>query len=108
MSAFRRYQPLVRFGRYYRLTDNMTDREKAAWMFVARDGSEALLTWVTRDCHDNEPIQYVRCRGLEADALYRDEETGTVLSGAALMHQGLPIPRHFGEYTAKQIHLLRV
>ena len=108
IRTFRRYQPLMLQGDYYRLTDNMADREKAAWMFVSPDKSEALVTWVTRDAHDNPAAQFVTCRGLDPEALYRDEATGEARTGAALMRMGLLIPRSKGEYTARQIHLLRV
>ena len=55
---------------------------------------------------------YVKLRGLEEEASYRLSLVGQkeemVLSGAALMHAGLPIPPAKGDYCAWQIHLVRI
>ena len=83
----------------------MADRDVSAWMIAAKDGSEALVTWVTRDVHDNPNVETIRCRGLRPDAVYVDEYTGESWTGAALMYQGLPVPRHRGEYLSRQYRL---
>ena len=65
---------------------------------------------------------YVKLRGLQEEASYRirlagnagkagaEKEDGkeAVLTGAALMHAGLPIPAARGDYCAYQIHLVRI
>ena len=68
---------------------------------------EALVSIVTLDIHDNAPIRYIRLKGLDAEAVYRDAQSGQTCTGAALMYAGLPVPKHRGEYVAWQIHLIR-
>ena len=104
---FKRWQHLMQDGLYFRLTDGLDNREEAAWMLTAKDRSEALLSIVTLDIHDNAPIRYIRLKGLDAEAVYRDTYSGQTCTGAALMYAGLPVPKHRGEYVAWQIHLLR-
>ena len=105
--TFRGLRRLTLEGDYYRLTDCVTDRDASAWMIVSKDRSEALLTWVTRDVHDNMAVLPIRARGLDPEAVYEDEATGESWTGAALMYQGVIIPRHRGEYSVRQYHLLR-
>lgn len=104
---FKRWCHLNFDGLYFRLTDVNTNREEAAWMLVAPDKSEALITIVTLDIHDNAPIRYIRCKGLDRTAVYYEEQSGQRYTGAALMHAGIPVPKHRGEYVAWQIHLTR-
>ncbi len=107
IQDFKKYWDLLHNGRYYRLTDAVKDRQKAAWMMVSEDKQEALLNIIRLDIHGNDPTTLVRCRGLQSDAIYVDE-SGKRYSGAALMAMGFPVPRESGEYNAWQIHLVRV
>lgn len=107
VADFKRWQHLMQEGQYYRLTDCMENHEEAAWMLVAGDKSEALLSIVTLDTHDNAPVRYVRCKGLEPEAVYRDAQSGKCYTGAALMYAGIPVPFCRKEYMAWQIHLTR-
>ena len=43
--------------------------------------------------------------GLDESALYKEQATGRIYSGAALMHGGMPLPAEFGEYRAISIIL---
>lgn len=108
IADFKRFWPLLHNGLYYRLTDCTQNREEAAWMMVAPDGSEALLNLVTLNTHCNAPVRYLFCRGLQPDARYRSAESGEEYSGAALMYAGLPVPQVPGEYNAWQMHFVRV
>ncbi len=106
IADYYKYNALVRDGLYYRLTDPMKNREFAAWEIAAEDGTEAVVTIVTLDTHCNSPVNYVRFKGLKADAVYRDENSGKSYSGAALMSAGYPIPVIPGEYNAFVLHLI--
>ena len=83
----------------------MEDLEAAAWMFVSEDKREALLTVVSLDTHANEPPAYIRLKGLHAMKNYLVENYGTIVSGNVLMHVGLAVPFHSGEYHAWQYYL---
>jgi alpha-galactosidase len=104
----RKYWNLTHEGRYFRLTNPMEDTEVAAWAFVAEDKSEALLSVVLLGSHCNAPINYVRLKGLEEKALYREEASGKEYSGSALMHAGLPLPMLWGEHLSKQLHFTKL
>ena len=52
-------------------------------------------------------VNYVQLRGLDESALYKEQTTGRIYSGAALMHGGMPLPAEFGEYRAYQYHFVR-
>lgn len=118
IETFKKHWELLHNGLFYRLTDVMQNKQEAAWMTVAEDGSEALVNIVVLDITGNGPNRFVRCMGLTPGANYLDEESGTVYSANALMTQGLPMPivKHprWGfpvapfEYDAFQIHLSKV
>lgn len=108
IETFKKHWELLHSGLYYRLTDVMKNPMEAAWMTVARDGSEALVNAVTLNVIGNGPNRFIRCAGLTPGANYRDAESGSVYSANALMSQGLLIPGTLGEYEAYQLHLCRV
>lgn len=107
IEDFKQYWDVLHNGSYYRLTDAVNDRRKAAWMMVSQDKREALVNIVSLDNHGNDSAVLIRLRGLEASASYRDD-TGRTYSGAALMAMGLPMARELGEYRAWQIHLTKI
>jgi alpha-galactosidase len=108
IADFHKYSHLIHNGDYYRLTCSLEDTQLAAWEFVARDKSEALLNAVTLDTHGNPLTQYIRCKGLNPDVRYAVEGTKMVLSGKALMNAGIPVPYMAGEYQSWQVHLIQV
>ena len=107
VENYKKYWDLLHNGLYYRLTDADKSKGVAAWSFVARDKSETLVNIVTVDGFCNSPVPFVRVKGLDAAAIYVDEETGAEYSGQGLDQIGLPVPLKFGEYNAYQIHLVR-
>ena len=58
-----------------------------------------------QEVRGNMPTCYVKLKGLDADVLYRDTESGRKYYGSALMRAGLPIPAGMGEYRAYQAEL---
>ena len=84
VRQYKKYEELIRQGRYYRLSNPFTDNY-AAWMFAAEDKSRALFNIVMLENHSNMEISVVKLKGLEADAVYEDEKSGRRYDGAALM-----------------------
>jgi alpha-galactosidase len=95
---------LIQKGTYYRLS-NPFEGHCGAWMFVSEDKEEALLNIVMLEIHGNMTDTYVKCKGLDSDAVYEDAASGRCYSGAALMKAGLPMPVCMGEYPAYQMFL---
>ncbi len=106
IGQYRKYAGLIGRGDYYRLSNPFRD-EIAAWLFVSEDRGRALLSVVMLEVHGNMTVNYVKLKGLEADSIYEDTESGRCYYGSALMEAGLAMPIELGEYRAYQIELKR-
>lgn len=107
-ELFRKYYPIIFEGDYYRLSNPFEVGNMTAWQHVTKDKKESLLSVVVTNLTCNGPQEYVRAKGLVADAMYQVNDGEQVLSGAALMHAGLPIDREVPEYSAFQFYLKQV
>lgn len=101
IRTYRKYEPLVSQGDYYRLSNPFQDAY-AAWMFVSGDRREVLLSVVLLEIHGNMTVNYVRLKELLPDAVYEEAGTGRCYYGVALMQAGIPIPVEMGDYRAYQ------
>ncbi len=92
VQAYHDSYDLVRNGDLYRLISPFDNPYRAAWEIVSPDKTQAMVTLVTmrREMHAH---LIVKLRGLKRDALYRNEQTGEVCSGALLMNAGLEMSR---------------
>lgn len=108
IQDFHKYWDVIHNGEYYRLTDPTVRKDVAAWQFVSEDKRESLINLVTLDTHGNAPVPYVKASGLAPEKAYRDDKTGKVYTGAALMYAGIPVPQAMGEYLAYQMYLEEV
>ena len=106
IEDYKKYWNLIHNGTYYRLHNPLTNHELAAWEFTSEDKNECLLNIVTLTTHANAPVNYVKCKGLHPDKMYRNEKDNQIYNGNALMHAGLPIAIEPGEYRGIQIHLM--
>lgn len=104
---YKRYEPLIRTGDYYRLSCPQTD-EIGAWAFVSPDREKVLLNVVMLKKHGNMTINYVKLQGLDPDKIYQDQNYRRSYSGSALMEAGLPLPIESGEYLAYQFYLREI
>lgn len=107
VRQYKEWEMLIRKGRYYRLSDPFT-AAYTAWMSVSENKDRALASVVMLKMHGNMPVSYVKMRGLEPGALYRDAGNGECYYGADLMEAGLPMPVEQKEYPAYQIELVRL
>ena len=106
ITQYKRWEELIRRGRYYRLSDPFA-AAYTAWMFVSKDRDRALLSVVMLEMHGNMTVSYVKLKGLDAVSVYRDAESGRRYYGADLMEAGLPMPVEQKEYPAYQIELIK-
>ena len=107
VEAYQRYAGLIMDGDYYRLNELEDGKDYSAWMFAAKDGSEALVNLVFTHTRANSAFPHVRLRGLIPEAEYRLEGEKRVFSGAALMYAGYSFPQAWGDYDACQLHFTR-
>jgi len=106
VKDYRRYAELIAQGDYYRLTELGDDTDYTAWMFVSKDGSEALVNFVMVHVRANGPFPFIKLQGLLPEANYRLEGTDRIYTGAALMHGGFSFPQMRGDYSAMQLHFM--
>ena len=106
VAVFKKYASLIQNGKYYRLSDPFS-ADYTAWMMVAEDGSEALLSAVITNERSNPLPHYVRLAGLEPNTFYHNDTLGQTYSSDALMNVGLPLPNIMNQYAAYQWHLTR-
>ena len=76
-----------------------------AWMFASPERDRALVSIVCTHVRANGPFPLVRLQGLDPDRMYRREDTGETLSGAALMYGGISFPQFHGDWPAAQVYL---
>ena len=103
ITAFHRYETLIAGGDYYRLDEEEGDC--TAWMFASPERDRALVSIVCTHVRANGPFPLVRLQGLDPDRMYRREDTGETLSGAALMYGGISFPQFHGDWPAAQVYL---
>lgn len=105
IEKFKKYNPLVRTGDQYRIGNIFENNMWDAWIFVAKDKSEALLTVVQVLGRPNYPSRVFKLKGLDPERVYLVEEQGLKLSGRTLMNAGLPIEM-YGDFTSKTFHIV--
>ena len=103
IASFHRFEKLAAGGDYYRLDE--AEGDYTAWMVVSPDGGEALVSAVATRVRANGPFPWIRLQGLDPDRVYRREDTGERLTGAALMYGGISFPQFAGDYPAVQVYL---
>ncbi len=86
-------------GVYTRLLNPFENEGRAAWQFTD-DKTVIVCVYVDHQQPNPQPHR-VKLAGLDAEALYVDEEHGITASGAALMNLGLIMPSHGGDYATK-------
>jgi alpha-galactosidase len=104
IKTFRRFRPILAKGDYYRLVETGETADYTAWMTVSPDRREALVCLVGTHVRANAAFPYIRLKGLDPERLYRAEETGETVSGAALMYGGYSYMPLSGDYPAVLTH----
>lgn len=99
-------RPLVQFGVLHRLLNPFQSNE-AAWIYVAQDGSEAVVFYFKVLAQPAAPIRILHLRGLDPAAEYRDLESGKTFGGDELLSVGLTVPVKSGDFTSQFWHLKR-
>ena len=103
IEMFKKYNPLIRTGDQYRIGNVFEDNMWDAWMFVAKDKSEAVFTFVQVLGRPNYRSRRIKLKGLDPAKRYKDHETGEVHSGAALMNCGINVSIH-GDFASKVVY----
>lgn len=109
-------QDLICEGDYYRLAGGAEGAASTAWVLVAPDRTEILLSFVLVNPTANPKPNHIRLKGLNPNARYQVEwadfhgckaklphDSGRTFPGAALMYGGYTLPILIGDYPSVQI-----
>ena len=92
VAAYRRIRPIVQRGRLHRLK-GLDDGNEYAWMHVSEDGARAVACYVRTRMTPNSIPRRLRLSHLDAQSLYRIDESDIVRTGAELMNVGLALDK---------------
>ncbi len=111
IALYKRYESLIREGDYYRIASYRENHSYDCYSVVAKDGSEALITYVQVLARPNARRRCLRIRGLEADGDYLVEGTEGmegVHKGSTLMNVGILMPGLWGDFQSALIYVKRI
>ena len=108
VALYHKYHALMRSGDYYRIASYSQNDSFDCYEVVAKDQSEALITFVQVLGRPNVHSRRVRIPGLDEKKKYRVETTGEVYCGDTLLHAGLNVPAMWGDFQSALIHLSEV
>ena len=108
VALYHKYHALIRSGDYYRIASYSQNDSFDCYEVVAKDQSEALITFVQVLGRPNVHSRRIRIPGLDEKKKYRVETTGEVYCGDTLVHAGLNVPAMWGDFQSVLIHLSEV
>lgn len=111
IALYKKFNPIIREGLYYKVASYTENNEYDCWMSVKDD--EALITFVQVLNHPNMKTRMIKLCGLDPEALYtvsypdEDQKNYPVceMKGETLMNAGLPVRRDWGDFQAKLVYL---
>ena len=104
IAYMKTHRDLLLYGQSIRLLSPY-DGPTAAWMVVAPDQSEAIVTAVRMSAQPNTRRERLRLAGLDPLRLYQVEELNVTLTGQELMCFGLPLAFEPGDYQSLRFTL---
>lgn len=106
VALYHKYNDLVREGDYYRIASYRENGLYDCWMVVAKDKSEALVTYVQVLGKPNVHSRKIKLFGLDEAADYRLDGTDKVYGGDLLVNAGLLIEKMCGDYMSRLYHFV--
>jgi alpha-galactosidase len=104
VARYKKYAHIMRDGDQYRLVNGVPDTYDA-FIFVTKDKSEALFTFVQILARPNYPVRRISLRGLDESAVY--ETGGKQYSGSALQNAGIEVAVD-GDFKSKQMYFKKI
>ncbi len=105
VAMYHKYNDLVRTGDYYRIASYRQNRMYDCYMVVAKDKSEALVTFIQVMGRPNAHSRRILLKGLCPDKKYRIEGEDRTYLGSTLMQVGILVGNMWGDYKGKLIHV---
>lgn len=107
VSMYHNYNDLIREGDYYRIASYAKNHTHDCYMVVAKDQTEALLTYIHVHLHPGEFVKTVHMKGLNPKMEYTVEKDKRTYTGEELMYGGyrLVTPWAGGDYYGQLLHI---
>ncbi len=106
VAMYHKYNDLVRTGDYYRVASYQQNRMYDCYMVVAKDKSEALVTFIQVMGRPSSHSRRILLKGLCPDKKYRIEGEDRTYLGSTLMQAGILVENMWGDYRGKLIHIV--
>ncbi|MGX6969839.1 alpha-galactosidase [Vagococcus bubulae] len=111
IQEYKKYRELIQYGIFYRLISPF-ERNKASWMFVSTDKSEALVFYCNILSEASPTLDLLYLAGLEEDSKYQDIN-GKIVNGDELMNMGYYVQtkshqKPFGDFESSLTYLKKV
>ena len=81
--------PVLHKGEMYRICSPFDNNRHTVWEFVSEDKQTVVVDIITIKAMAYSDYSVYKLKGLDADAMYKDRETGKVYAGDVLMNMGL-------------------
>lgn len=107
VELYKEIRGTIQYGTFRRLLSPFEGNE-TAWMFIAPDGSEAVVFYFRVLSEPNAPLQRLKLKGLDPDADYRLKGSTETYTGDALMYGGISVGRATGDYLSEMFRFERV
>ncbi len=108
VALYHRYNDLVREGDYYRIASYRENHSYDCYAVVAKDRSEALVTYMQVLNRANCRSRRIRIPGLAPEKRYRIEGQEAVYYGDTLQNAGIFAPLFRGDFQSALIYIREV
>ena len=108
VAMYHKYHRLVRSGDYYRIASYQQNHMYDCYAVVAKDKSEALVTFVQVLNRPNYHSRRIRLCGLDPKRRYHINGEDAVYYGDTLMNAGILIPNMWGDFRSTLIEIKEV
>ena len=107
VNNYKEIRSLVQFGNFYRLK-NPFEGNFTAWSYVDQDKKEILAGFYQVLAAPNPREEKIKLKGLDAEADYREVESGEIYGGDELMNYGIRVPYLKEDFSAEVWHFKKV
>lgn len=91
VAFYKDIRPVIQYGDFYRILSPF-EGNNTAWNFVSPDKKQVVAMYFNILAQPACPLQVLRLKGLDPNALYRVRSTGELFGGDELMFVGLSLP----------------
>ena len=106
VKMYHKYNDLVRTGDYYRIASYRENHYFDCYEVVAKDQSEALVTFTQVLNRPNYHSRRLCLKGLDPQKNYKVEGQKQIYAGDTLMYAGIPVENPWGDFKSVLLHIV--